>query len=88
MIFNIIFGLAVVAAGFYLVLKAEVIMNNFGRLPFFENHLATSGGSRLGYKLVGIALIVIGFMITSGLIGAFITWLVSPLTQYSQPIQQ
>jgi hypothetical protein len=86
-IFQILLGLAVMAAGFYLVLKAEVIMENFGRLAFFENHLATSGGSRLGYKLVGIVLIIIGFMIATTLIGGFLAWLVSPLTRYSQPIQ-
>jgi hypothetical protein len=86
MLGNLIVGLLVIGGGGLLVFKAEAFLNNFGRLPFFENHLATSGGSRLGYKLIGIALIIIGFMIAAGLIGGFITWLVSPLTKYSQPI--
>lgn len=71
------------AVGFLFVLKTDSFLNNFGRLPFFENHLATSGGSRLGYKLVGMVVIIIGFMITVGLIGGFIAWLASPLTRYS-----
>jgi hypothetical protein len=86
MIGNLIVGLLVIGGGGLLVFKAETFLNNFGRLPFFENHLATSGGSRLGYKLIGIVLLIIGFMIATGLIGGFITWLISPLTKYSQPI--
>jgi len=83
MILRIFFGLATMAVGFLFVLKTDSFLNNFGRLPFFENHLATSGGSRLGYKLVGMVVIIIGFMITVGLIGGFIAWLASPLTRYS-----
>jgi hypothetical protein len=86
-IFQIILGLAVTAVGFLLVIKTDWFLDNFGRLPFFENHLATEGGSRFGYKLVGIIFIIIGFMIATGLIGAFITWLISPLTKYNQPLQ-
>jgi len=84
--FHIILGLATIFGGFLFVFKTDSFLNNFGRLPFFEEHMATSGGSRLGYKFVGIALIIIGFMITTGLISGFIGWFISPLTQYSQPI--
>lgn len=83
---HIILGLVVVAGGFLFVFKADAFLNNFGRLPFFENHLATSGGSRFGYKIIGVCLIIIGFMIATGLISGFINWFISPLTQYSQPI--
>ena len=86
MIGRIILGLIAMTAGFYFVIKTEVFLNNFGRLAFFEKHLGTSGGSRLGYKLFGIVLIIIGFMIAAGFIGGFITWMISPLTKYSQPI--
>lgn len=87
MIVNLILGLLVLSGGSLMVFKADAFLNNFGRLPFFENHLATSGGSRLGYKLIGIILMIIGFIIATGLIGSFIGWLISPLTKYSQPIQ-
>lgn len=82
MIFRIILGLATVFFGSLFVVKTESFLNNFGRIGFFENHLATSGGSRLGYKLIGVFLIVMGFMITTGLISGFINWLISPLTKY------
>ena len=88
MIGNLILGLLVLAGGCFMVFKAEAFLNNFGRLPFFENHLASSGGSRLGYKLIGIILMVIGFMIATGMISGFISWFISPVTQYSQPLQQ
>ena len=86
MIGRIILGLIGMTAGFYFVIKTEVFLNNFGRLPFFEKYLGSSGGSRLGYKIFGIVLIIIGFMIATGFIGGFITWMISPLTKYSQPI--
>ncbi len=88
MIFRIILGLATMFGGGLFIFKTDAFLNNFGRMPFFENHLATSGGSRLGYKLIGIALLIIGFMIATNLIGGFISWFTSPLTQYSQPIYQ
>lgn len=87
MIANLFLGLLVIGGGCLFVFKAEAFLNNFGRLPFFENHLASSGGSRLGYKLVGIVFMIIGFMIATGMISGFISWFVSPLTQYSQPLQ-
>lgn len=86
MIFRIILGLATMAGGGLFIYKSDAFLNNFGRLPFFENHLASEGGSRLGYKLIGLALIIIGFMIASGMISGFIAWITSPITQYSQPI--
>ncbi len=87
MIGNFIVGLLTIGGGGLMLFKAESFLNNFGRLPFFEKHLSSDGGSRLGYKLIGIALIVIGFMIATGLISEFITWMISPVTQYSQPLQ-
>lgn len=87
MIGNLILGLLVLGGGSLMVFKSESFLNNFGRMPFFENHLASSGGSRLGYKLIGIGLMVIGFMIATGMISGFIGWFIAPVTKYSQPLQ-
>jgi len=76
---HILIGLAVLAAGMVLVIKSEWFLSNFGRIEWFESHLATSGGSRMGYKLVGLGAIFIGMMIMTNLIGGIITWVFSPL---------
>ena len=65
---QIIWGLLIAGAGMILVIKAEWLVNNFGRISWAEQHLGMEGGSRLFYKLLGILAIVIGFMIMTGLI--------------------
>ncbi|MHB8904072.1 MAG: hypothetical protein ACYC40_03140 [Patescibacteria group bacterium] len=82
---HIILGIIITAAGTYLVIKTEWFLNNFGRLSWFEEKLGSEGGSRLGYKLIGIILIFIGIIVLTGSGNAFMMWLVSPLTQYNQP---
>jgi hypothetical protein len=51
----------------------------FGSVAFFEKYLGTEGGSRLGYKLLGILVFFLGVLITFKLIGAFMLWILSPL---------
>jgi len=82
---HIILGLLITAAGVSLVIQTEWFLNNFGRIAWFEDKLGTEGGSRLGYKLVGIVLIFIGIIVLTGSGNSFMAWLVSPLTQYNQP---
>jgi hypothetical protein len=78
-------GVILMFLGFIIVAKSEWLLNNFGRIEFFEQKLGTSGGSRLGYKLLGIVFLFFGFMTMTGMITGFITWMVSPLTRYSMP---
>ncbi len=75
-----ILGVLVIAIGVFLVLKTEWFMSNFGRITWFENKLGSEGGSRLGYKLVGIIAIFIGIVLLSGNGSNFFTWMLSPLT--------
>ncbi|OGH81117.1 MAG: hypothetical protein A3F93_00140 [Candidatus Magasanikbacteria bacterium RIFCSPLOWO2_12_FULL_34_7] len=49
------------------VIKSEWLVNNFGANAWAEEHLGTSGGSRLMYKLMGIAIIILTVMILSGM---------------------
>ena len=74
----ILYGLVVTALGFLIVYKSEWFLNNFGRISFFENHLG-GGGTRLGYKLIGIGVMIIGMMIMTGMISGFLGWILSPL---------
>ncbi|MDO8667489.1 MAG: hypothetical protein Q7K35_00105 [bacterium] len=80
----IIIGLIILAVGALIVIKSEAMLNNFGRIEFFERHLGTEGGSRLGYKLLGIAAIFIGFLIMTNMIGGFMGWVLSPLIRVNK----
>jgi len=81
---NIIIGLLLMALGIVLVLKTEWFLSNFGRIAWFESKLGSEGGSRLGYKLVGIVFIFFGLLVLTGLIGGFLSWALSPLLKYNQ----
>lgn len=70
---RILLGLLVAAFGVVLVLKSEWFMQNFGAIPWAEEHLGSSGGSRLMYKLIGLAFIFIGFLLITNLFGGFLT---------------
>lgn len=82
---HIFLGLLVIGAGIFPVIQTEWFMNNFGRIAWFEDKLGTEGGSRLGYKLVGILFLFIGIIILTGSGTDFAGWILSPLTQYSSP---
>ncbi|HNU81233.1 MAG TPA: hypothetical protein PLA05_00805 [bacterium] len=75
----IILGLIIIAVGTVLIIKTEWFLQNFGRLSWFENKLGSEGGSRLGYKLLGLVAIFIGIVLMSGNGNDFFTWLLGPL---------
>jgi hypothetical protein len=83
---NILLGLVLIIIGFLMVLKSESLLRSFGRIGFFERYLGVEGGSRLGYKLIGLLTIFIGALIMTGMIGGLLSWILSPLLKYSQPI--
>lgn len=67
-----IVALLAIAVGAILVIKTEWFIQNFGTSSWAEEHMGTSGGTRLFYKLVGIAIILIAFLGVSGLLGDII----------------
>lgn len=69
---NIIFGIIIVLLGIGLVVKTEWIISNFGTSAWAEAKFGTSGGSRTLYKLIGIALIFIGFLLITNLFNNFL----------------
>jgi hypothetical protein len=79
---KIIGGLVMTGIGTIFVIKTEWFLENFGRMNWFENKFGTEGGSRLGYKLIGLVLIFVGLLIATNLIGGFMAWALSPLTKY------
>ncbi len=69
---QIIIGIVASLLGLGIVLKTEWIIENFGTNSWAEDKLGTSGGSRLFYKLLGLIIILVGFMLITGLFQGFI----------------
>ena len=88
MITNIIVGIIMIAVGVAFIIKTEYFLDNFGRMEWFETKMGLSGGSRLGYKLLGFILCFLGLMTAVGLIGGFINWVFSPITKYTAPTSE
>ncbi len=82
---NVILGIVITVAGALMVIKTEWLINNFGRMAWFEEKLGSEGGTRLGYKLIGIVAIIIGIIVMTGSGPEFMRWLLGPLIRYNQP---
>jgi len=81
----IFIGLIITTIGAFLVIKTEWFLNNFGRIAWFEDKLSSEGGSRLGYKLVGIIFLFVGIIVMTGSGNSLMAWVVSPLMKFSGP---
>ena len=82
---QIILGILITLAGAIFIAKTEWFLENFGRIGWFDEKLGSEGGSRLGYKIIGILLLFIGIVMMTGSGDAFFSWVLSPLTKYSNP---
>lgn len=60
-------GIFLIIAGGIIVWKSEWIYRNLGEVSWAEQRLGTEGGSRLFYKLMGLAVIFLGFFVISGI---------------------
>jgi len=81
---KIFFGIIIFAVGVILIMKTEWFYVNFGRIAWFEEKLGPEGGSRMGYKILGLIGIFFGLMLITGLFGGFASWALSPITKYRQ----
>lgn len=84
---QIIVGIIMTVAGAWIVLKTEWFLQTFGSIAWFDEMLGSEGGSRLGYKLIGILAIFIGIILMTGSGDLFFGWVFSPLTKYLTPGQ-
>lgn len=80
---NIIIGILILLAGVLLVVKSEWFLNNFGRIAWAEKFFGTSGGTRLGYKMLGVLFVLIGIIFITGSGSSFMSWLVGPLVKFN-----
>lgn len=68
-----------IGIGVWIVWKSDLLLEWFGRIDFFEQKLGAEGGTRLGYKLIGIAVIFLGMLELTNMFGGFMRWILSPL---------
>lgn len=83
----IVVGIIMTIAGVFMIIKTEWLLNNFGRITWFEDKLGSDGGSRLGYKLLGMIVVFIGIIFATGSGSDFMQWVVSPLTKHTQRLE-
>ncbi len=81
----IILGIIITVGGVFMIMRTEWLINNFGRMAWFEEKLGSEGGTRLGYKLIGVVAIVVGIIVMTGSGSELMRWLLGPLMKYSQP---
>lgn len=72
-------GILAILVGVILVIKTEWFLENFGTIEWAEAHLGSNGGTRLMYKLIGLAFILLSLMGMTGLLGAVILKVLGPL---------
>jgi hypothetical protein len=72
---RIIWGLLIAALGFIITRHANWIVENFGYMPWAEAHL---GGSRTAWRLIGVLITVVGFLIATNLAGILILAILGP----------
>jgi len=53
-------------------------MNNFGRIAWAEEKLGMEGGTRLFYKLIGLAIIILSFLIMMGIVQSILGAIFKP----------
>jgi hypothetical protein len=68
-IWSVVGGIVLMAVGCLFVIKSEWFLQNFGSIPWAEQHLGLDGGTRLFYKLLGILIAIVGMMMATGLLG-------------------
>ncbi len=79
MIFRPLYGLVFIIVGSAMVINTEPLFRFFGAMDWADSWMPFSGGSRLGYKLIGIAFIVVGFLLITGLLQPALLYLFAPL---------
>lgn len=76
MIVRIISGFVFVVLGGSMTIFANKLHEALGPIAWAEEHLGTEGGSRLMYKLIGIGISIIGFLLMTNLLSGIILGIV------------
>lgn len=81
----IVWGTLITAVGVMMIIKTEWLVQNFGRIAWFDKYLGTEGGTRLGYKIIGLIIIFFGILTITDNFDTFFNWLLSPLMNAGGP---
>jgi len=73
-----IFGLFLMFLGLAMVIKTFWFLNNVGRMSWAEKYLDLNGGSVMGYKLMGIVIFFLGFILLSGWMDSIVLSIFTP----------
>jgi len=76
---SVLLGIIIAGTGVLIILKTESIIATFGAIAWAEEHLGSSGGTRLFYKLFGLILILLGFATITGIFQGLLLTFGSPL---------
>jgi hypothetical protein len=68
-IVQLFIGIAIAAVGVFFVLRTRDVLDFLGPIDWAEQHL---GGSTMFYKLLGIVVSLIGFIVATDLWDAFL----------------
>jgi len=71
MILRIFVSLVLMAVGFWIVTKTLSVLEIMGSSPFGEKYFGSSGNF---YKLIGVLIILVGFLVLTNLHGKLILW--------------
>lgn len=82
---SFVVGLIGIVFGFILVWKANWIVENIGRTTWAEEHLGVEGGSRIFYKLIGLGVIILGFLFMFGFMEDIVGAIFKPITTGLKP---
>ena len=77
---NIIIGAIIVMISALIIIKSEKMLKAFGRIPFFEKHFGSEGGSRLGYQIIGFLGVVVGLLVMTNSFGGLIRAIFTPVS--------
>lgn len=73
-----------IPVGAVFVLKTEWFVQNFGKVAWAEEHLGYEGGTRLFYKLLGLAIILISLFGFTGGVQSIVLSIFAPLLPRGQ----
>jgi len=64
----IILGIICIALGTLVTIKSEWLVQNFGHSSWAESKMGMWGGTRLMIKMIGMAMIIFGLLLATGLL--------------------
>ncbi len=87
---RVLIGLAMAGLGAFMVIRTRDIVDFFGTVDFAEHYLG-GGGTNLFYKLLGIVICLIGFIVATDMWNAFLQATIGslfPTANTRPPVQQ